>query len=89
MTYLRIGVLDCLNCGQPLTGLGMVGEDAPPPGEGDVLVCLYCSHLMEWRQGLLAELDDQAIRDIAGDPDIIQAVNFADAFQKERKDKPK
>lgn len=85
---LRIGAFDCLDCGKPLTGVGVLTRDAPQPSEGDIMVCLYCSHIMEWRQGKLAELDDQAIRDIAGDQDILDAVAFAGFFQRSLKEDP-
>jgi hypothetical protein len=69
----------CLNCGHELTGVS--AKTADPPSPGDVMVCGYCSHIMEWTGDKVAELSDEAVKDIAGDPDVIDAVDFAARFQ--------
>jgi hypothetical protein len=69
----------CTHCGHGLTGIG--APTADPPSPGDVMVCAYCSHVMEWTGDRVAELSDEAIKDIAGDPDMLAAVDFAAAFQ--------
>jgi hypothetical protein len=84
---LRIGQSDCLNCGKPITGVGVLTRDAPRLSEGDIMVCMYCSHIMEWKAGKLAKLSDEAIKDIAGDKDVMDAVAFSTAFQRFRKGK--
>jgi DNA-directed RNA polymerase subunit RPC12/RpoP len=69
----------CTNCGHELTGISAKTADQPKPG--DVLVCGYCSHIMEWNGDKLVELSDEAMKDIAGDADVLAAVDFAAAFQ--------
>lgn len=74
----RIKSGHCLNCGHELTGVGGPESD---PDLGDIMVCGYCSHIMEWTGETFAELSDEAMKDIAGDPDVIDAVKFTAAFQ--------
>lgn len=69
----------CLNCGHELTGISAPVTDQPKPG--DVMVCGYCSHVMEWTGETLVELSDEAIKELAGDKDLVAAVDFAAAFQ--------
>lgn len=85
---LRIDQDKCLNCGEPLTGVAALDGDAKP-GEGDIMVCLYCSHVMEWTGERLVELSDEAIREMAGDPDMLEAVKFTSACQRWAKDNPR
>jgi DNA-directed RNA polymerase subunit RPC12/RpoP len=70
----------CLNCGRKLTGYSAF--TAGGPSAGDVMVCGYCSHIMEWDGDRVVELSDQAVKDIAGDPDVLAALEFARHFQK-------
>jgi hypothetical protein len=81
---LRIEPGVCLNCGNLITGAGSLYSERVP-GEGDIMVCLYCSHLMEWTGVALAELSEEAIKDIAADKDVLAAVAFATEFQRWRK----
>ena len=69
----------CLNCGHELTGISAQTRDQPKTG--DVMVCGYCSHIMEFDGDKLVELSDEAMKDIAGDSDVLAAVDFAAAFQ--------
>ena len=75
----RIKSGHCTHCGHELTAVG--ADVAAQPSLGDVLVCAYCSHVMEWTGDTFAELSDEAIKDIAGDPDVLAAVDFAHRFQ--------
>jgi hypothetical protein len=69
----------CLNCGHELTGIS--APVAAQPSPGDVMVCGYCSHIMEWTGDKFVELSDEAVKEIAGDPDVLAAVDFAHHFQ--------
>ena len=68
----RIKSGHCTHCGHELTAVG--ADVAAQPSLGDVLVCAYCSHVMEWTGEALAELSDEAIQAIAGDPEVIAVV---------------
>lgn len=70
----------CLNCRAPMSGLSGP-KGAPKPGS--VMVCAYCSHVMEWNGKKLAPLSDEAIGDIAGDPDLRHVVEFTGQFRQE------
>ena len=71
----------CLNCGAKMSGITGPLDDPEPSSA--IMVCAYCGHIMEWNGEKLVELSDEAARDIAGDPDVIAAVNLAGAFQRE------
>lgn len=83
----RIDICGCLNCGKPLTGAGALDSDALP-SVGDVMVCLYCSHVMEWTGDKLAELSDEAIKEMAADPEMLDTIKFTAAYQRWAKDNP-
>lgn len=69
----------CLNCNAELSGLtGPEGE----PDAGSIMVCAYCSHIMEWTGDGFAELSDQAIKDIAGDPAVLAVAEFTALYRK-------
>jgi hypothetical protein len=76
---------DCLNCGHALTGISREGDWTP--AAGDIMVCGYCNHLMEWTGERLAELSDQAIKDLAGDKEVLASMAFAARFQRSIKEK--
>ena len=76
----RFDMGPCLNCAAPLTGI--IGPADDPAPDRAVMVCAYCGHIMEWTGKALAELSDQAQRDIAGDPDVIAAVELTDQFRR-------
>jgi hypothetical protein len=78
----------CLNCGKPLTGAGALATDATP-SEGDIMVCLYCSHVMEWTGERLAELSDETIKEIAGAPQMLETIKFTSADRRWTKDNPR
>jgi hypothetical protein len=88
----------CLNCGREMDAAFAVQEDNHiPPTPGSVAICFDCSHIMVYDDDLkLREPSDKDIKDIAGDPDIIRAVEVIGAAramwkgkknEKERKSK--
>jgi hypothetical protein len=78
----------CLNCGEPLTGAGALST-AAKPDKGDIMVCLYCSHVMEWTGERLAELSDGAIEEMAADPEMLKTIEFTAAYRRWAADNPK
>jgi ribosomal protein L40E len=68
----------CLNCGAPLSGVTGDRDGVDP---GSIMVCAYCSHVMEWTGERLAELSDEAIKGIAGDPDVLAVVEATAMFR--------
>jgi hypothetical protein len=47
------------------------------PRVGDVSICLYCGHIMEFGIGLiLVELSDKTLKEIAGNKDILKMVEI-------------
>jgi DNA-directed RNA polymerase subunit RPC12/RpoP len=77
----RFDMGNCLNCGAMLTGL--TGPLDEPEPQSSLMVCAYCGHIMEWGgkgKGFL-ELSDEAIRDAAGDPDILEAQELVRQFR--------
>lgn len=67
----------CLNCAAPLSGL--TGPDSVDPGS--IMVCAYCSHVMEWTGERLAELSNEAALAIAGDPEVLAVVAATAMFR--------
>jgi len=79
MKTQRIEKGSCLNCGKLLTAASAQHDHAPKPGA--IMVCLYCSHVMEWSGERLVELSDETIKAIAGDPDVVHAVKVTGLFR--------
>jgi hypothetical protein len=75
----RFPMGECLNCGATLTGL--TGPPDDPEPEAAVMVCAYCGHVMEWTGKGFAELSDEAMRDVAGDPDVLTAQELVRRFR--------
>jgi len=63
----------CRGCSKPIdAATGVFTEKEVRPKPGDVTVCLYCGHLMVYREGLV--LDDPSAEEmyqIAGDERIL------------------
>lgn len=74
----------CTNCGHPLNRVSIPGdEDVPDPNPGDATVCLYCSHLMVFDDNLvLRPPNDAEMEDLAGRPDILEAMQFVSEYQR-------
>jgi len=74
----------CLHCGKPLDGATSVNVDAPPD-PGDVVVCLFCGHIMAFADDLtLRPLTDAEANEVAGDERIL-AIQKARAAALEQK----
>ena len=82
-----LGPNACLNCGERLDVADALSSGRKPD-KGDLMVCLYCSHAMEWTGDRVAELSDEAIKEMAGDPDMLDVIQFTAAFQRWAKDNP-
>ena len=83
MSRFDMGV--CLECGKPMTAaLRLRDHDQPEPGS--IMVCIYCSHVMEWDGSRLIPLTDEAIREIAGDPEFLETVAFTNFYQREARE---
>jgi hypothetical protein len=76
----------CLQCGKTLDGVTTKHQSLPDPG--DIMVCAYCSRVMEWDGAKLGELSDEAVKELAGDKDMLEAVDLVSKFQQSIKDKP-
>ena len=74
--FLRIQAEPCLNCGKTLSGIGVVEGGAPPPSDGDLAVCIYCSHIHVFDGGKLRSPTDAEIVDMAGDPDLLKVMKL-------------
>jgi hypothetical protein len=86
VTLIRCNPGKCPNCGQVLDGLDVPGGGTPEPGY--IVICLYCSHLTEWTGTAFVELSDEAIKEIAGDKDMLAALECAARFQRMLKENP-
>ena len=66
----------CLNCEKLLDGAtAAVPDDAAKPSEGDLTICMYCSHLMAFDENLgLRALTDAEMVKTAGDPIVLLAM---------------
>jgi hypothetical protein len=84
MSYTRLEMGACLNCGQRLTSAGRVPHDDEKPEPGSIMVCIYCSHAMEWDGAKLTPMSDEAIKEMAGDKELLNAVAFTGAFQRSK-----
>ena len=78
----------CLDCGMVVsagTPTDPNRADYRPPRPGDVAICLHCAHIMAYANDLMVRaLTDDEMVEIAGDPDIVRAVNaIADLNKRE------
>jgi hypothetical protein len=73
----RTPLSKCLNCGYPIDAASAMDKekgllDNIVPKEGDISICMKCSHMMAFRKnGQLRPLTDQEMLKIAGDPRIL------------------
>lgn len=74
----------CLKCGAPMTGAtNVTGATGPAPG--DVTVCLYCGHLMEFAADLkLIEPSEATIKEVAGHPELLRAMTITNLWRQEQ-----
>lgn len=79
----------CLDCGALITAGTDVNthEAYRPPQAGDIAICLGCAHIMLYADDLTVRaLTDAEMIEIAGDPDVVRAVNsIAQLNKQERK----
>jgi DNA-directed RNA polymerase subunit RPC12/RpoP len=69
----------CLHCGKELDGIsGPKGHD---PQKGSIMVCGYCSYVMEWGGEGFAELSEAAMKELETEPDLKQALARTRAFR--------
>ncbi len=73
----------CLNCGTPLSATSAAHDRSPR--KGSIMICLECSHVMEWDGARLIELSDEALNAIAGAPELVKTVETTGAFRRWRK----
>lgn len=74
--FVRIQTEPCLNCGAKLSGAGIVEGEAPTPNDGDLAVCMYCSHIHVFDGGKMRNPTDDEIVDIAGDPEMLKVMKL-------------
>jgi hypothetical protein len=75
----------CLNCHAPISA-GAPTPDFPDdstPKPGDLAICLNCAHVMVYADDLKVRApNDVEMVEIAGDPDMVRAVNKIVEFNK-------
>jgi hypothetical protein len=84
-TITRTPVNACLDCGRKINA-GAPTPDAPDastPNPGDLAICLHCAHVMVYAQNLTVRAPtDAELVEIAGNPNMVRAVNMIVAFNK-------
>ena len=72
-TSVRTSSNTCLFCHKESDAATVVAvEGAVHPEPGDVTICMYCGHIMAFNESLqFRELNDDEIKDVAGDPRIV------------------
>jgi hypothetical protein len=84
MTATRTPRNYCLDCGKRIDAATAVSEDAVP-NSGDISVCFYCGHIMIFAPDMtVRSLTDSEMIEIAGRPDIIQAMKIIGYAKKHR-----
>jgi hypothetical protein len=82
----RTKVNKCLNCGHKIDA-GMPTPDFPDdsaPNPGDVAICLACVHVHIYADDLTLRNPTEAeLVDIAGDPNIVRAVETLGMFNRQ------
>jgi hypothetical protein len=75
----------CLNCGVVADAASNSPLETDPraPQEGDVTVCLQCSHLMVFKaDGTVREPNDAELNDIADTPDVLRLLQAMGALRR-------
>jgi hypothetical protein len=76
-TVTRTPKNKCLACGYVIDAASSTPDypDNPPPSPGDIALCLNCAHLHLFADDLtLRELTDAEMVEVAGDPEMLHAV---------------
>jgi hypothetical protein len=82
----RTKVNACLNCGHKIDAAAPTPDfpDASTPRPGDVAICLDCVHIHIYADDLTLRNPTEAeLVDIAGDPDIVRAVERLGMFNRQ------
>jgi hypothetical protein len=83
MLTTRLADHHCPNCHTPLSAVTHPTTDATP-SDGDYSVCLYCGHLLVIEGGHVRNPTDIEMREMAGNPDVVAAVEMAHQFRQWR-----
>lgn len=77
----RVPGAHCVNCGKAIDGaMALRGGRGPQPG--DLSICAFCSHLAAYGDDMrLRNLNDEEVREAAGDPDLIRAMKALGAWK--------
>ena len=68
----RLPDCTCLSCHKVMDAAMSVHNDNKPK-DGDITVCMYCGHIMAFDADYkLVNLSDEQMREVAGDPRIIE-----------------
>ena len=81
-TDYQIPEAECLECGKQMDGATPTGGGRGPQ-PNDIAICAYCGHLQAYGDEMkFRQLNDEEIREYAGDPEILMAQRFAADFRK-------
>lgn len=82
----RTPLSHCLDCGMIVTAGTPSDVNAPdyrPPQPGDLAICINCAHVMAYGDDLrVRALTDQEMIEVAGDADMVEAVNKIAAYNR-------
>jgi len=84
-TITRTPLNHCLDCRAPISAGAPTPDfpDASTPRPGDVAICLNCAHIMAYADDLTVRaLTDAEVIEVAGDPELVRAVNAIAALNK-------
>ena len=70
----------CLNCDRKLDAIDVVEGGTPQPSDGDLAVCMYCSHIHVFDGGKLRSPTDVEIVEMAADPDLLKVMKFNELY---------
>ena len=81
----RTPVNRCLNCRKKINAASPVDPHARPPEPGDIAICLDCAHVQIYADDMtVREPTDAEIVEIAGDPEMVQAVEMIGEYNRSR-----
>jgi hypothetical protein len=73
---------ECPSCGKKLDAVSNLEDPVPTPGPGDATVCLGCGHIMIFAEDLtLRAPTTEEMHDLAARPDLLQIMQFIEAYQ--------
>lgn len=82
----RTPLSHCLDCGMIVSAGAPSDINAPdyrPPQPGDLAICIECAHVMAYDEDLkVRALTDDEVVEVAGDPDMVEAVNKIAAYNR-------